>query len=122
MHIGNYLYQIILVLFLALATFLGAQAKKLYNQYVTTEIKQSVCKTVVRFVEQVYRDLHGEEKLRAAMQRASIILADYGIRITDEELISIIEAAVNEFNDAFRQQEVLPPADEPVIEEQSDPE
>ncbi len=110
MHMGNYLYQILLVLFLALAAFIGAQAKKLYNQYVTTEIKQSVCRTAVRFVEQVYQDLHGPEKLREAMKRASIILADYGISITDEELIAIIEAAVNEFNNSFRKNKEPPAA------------
>jgi len=99
--LNSYLTQIVLVLFLAIAAYLGKQARDLYRKYVTTEIKQSVCRTVVRFVEQVYTDLHGKEKLEAAMKRASLILADYGIKISDQELISIIEAAVNEFNNSF---------------------
>lgn len=99
--LNGYLAQIVLVIFLAIAAYLGKQARDLYRKYVTTEIKQSVCRTVVRFVEQVYTDLHGKEKLEAAMKRASLILADYGIQITDQELISIIEAAVNEFNNSF---------------------
>ena len=103
--INSYLTQLIMVIFLAIAAFLGAQAKNLYRKYITTEMKQAVCRTVVRFVEQVYIDLHGQEKLEKAMQRASLILKEYGIEISDQELISIIEAAVNEFNNSFDKNE-----------------
>lgn len=99
--LNTYVTQIILILLLALASFLGAQIKKLYNKYVTTEIKQSVCRTAVRFVEQVYKDIHGQEKLRQAMSKASEILAEYGITISETELVAMIEAAVNEFNNSF---------------------
>ncbi len=99
--LANYMSQIVLSLFLMLATWFGVQIRSLYRKYVTTEIKQSVCKTVVRFVEQVYTDLHGREKLEQAMEQASNILAEYGIHISDDELIAILEAAVNEFNNAF---------------------
>jgi hypothetical protein len=99
--LNGYLTQILLAVFLAFAGFLGVQVRNLYRKYVTTEVKQSVCRTVVRFVEQVYVDLHGQEKLQKAMQRASQILAEYGIQISEQELISIIEAAVNEFNNSF---------------------
>ena len=97
-----YFNQFITVLFLAIFAFLGNQAKNLYKKYVTTEIKQAVCRTVVRFVEQVYTDLHGREKLRAAMKKASEILAQKGIPITDTELEAMLEAAVNEFNKSFQ--------------------
>ena len=98
---NNYLQQIVLLLILALAGWLGAQAKNLYKKYITTEIKQNVCRTVVRFVEQVYQDLHGPEKLAQAMAKASEILEGYGITISESELVAMIEAAVNEFNNAF---------------------
>ena len=103
--LSSYISQLVLVLFLAFAAFLGAQAKALYNKYITTEIKQAVCRTVVRFVEQVYTDLHGRDKLEKAMQRASELLAQYGIEITEVELISILESAVNEFNNTFNKTE-----------------
>ena len=99
--INGYLMQIMTALFLAIFAWLGVQAKKLYNKYVTTEIKQSVCRTVVRFVEQVYLDLHGPEKLHMAMQRAVLILEEYGITIGENELVALLEAAVNEFNNTF---------------------
>ena len=98
---NNYLQQIFLLLILALAGWLGAQVKNLYKKYITTEIKQNVCRTVVRFVEQVYQDLHGPEKLSQAMAKASEILEGYGITISESELVAMIEASVNEFNNAF---------------------
>lgn len=101
--INEYLTKIILLILLAFAGWLGTQVKNLYKKYVTTEIKQAVCRTVVRTVEQIYKDLHGEEKLHKAMGRASKILAEeYGIHISEYELVSMIEAAVNEFNNNFR--------------------
>ena len=100
--LNQYINQIILMLILALAAWLGAQVKNLYRKYITTEIKQNVVRTVVRFVEQVYIDLHGPEKLAQAMEKASEILEGYGITISESELIAMIEAAVNEFNNAFK--------------------
>ena len=102
---NQYLTQIILAVFLALAAFLGVQIKALYRKYVTTEIKQKVCKTAVLFVEQVYKDIHGPEKLRQAMQRASAMLEEYGITISEYELVSMLEAAVKEFINSFNKDE-----------------
>lgn len=103
--INGYLTKIILLILLAFFGWLGVQAKNLYKKYVTTEIKQAVCKTVVRTVEQLYKDLHGEEKLHKAMERASKILEEKGILISEYELVSMIEAAVNEFNNNFNKNE-----------------
>lgn len=103
--ISVYLNQILLAVFLAVSAWLAVQAKNLYRRFINSETKQSVVRSVVRFVEQVYIDLHGSEKLRMAMQRASLLLADYGIDISDQELITLIEAAVNEFNNTFRKTE-----------------
>ena len=100
--LNQYINQIILMLILALAAWLGAQVKNLYRKYINSEIKRAVCRDVVRFVEQVYIDLHGPEKLAQAMEKASEILAGYGITISESELIAMIEAAVNEFNNAFK--------------------
>ena len=104
---NDIIQQIFLLLILALAGWLGAQAKNLYKKYITTEIKQNVCRTVVRFVEQVYQDLHGPEKLSQAMAKASEILEGYGITISESELVAMIEAAVNEFNNAFAKTDAI---------------
>lgn len=110
--LNSYLTQILLTVILVIAAFLGAQAKALYKRYVTTEIKQAVCRTTVRYIEQVYKDIHGPDKLREAMERASKLLAEKGISISNLELISMLEAAVNEFNNAFHKTEALPAYEE----------
>lgn len=99
--LNGYMTQVVGVILLAFFGFLGLQAKNLYKKYVNTEVKQAVCRTAVRFVEQVYKDLHGPEKLREAMKKASEMLEAYGITITEDELVAMIEAAVNEFNNNF---------------------
>lgn len=98
---SNYITQILLILLLMLAAFLGAQMRNLFNKFVTTEIKKSVCKTAVLFVEQVYKDIHGPEKLAEAMKKASELFAEYGITVSDTELIAMLEAAVREFINSF---------------------
>lgn len=101
MNINGYINQIILTILLLFAAFLGAQVRNIYRKYVNTEIKQAVCKTAVLFVEQVYRDIHGPDKLAAAMARASDILKEYGIEISNVELTAMLEAAVREFINSF---------------------
>ncbi len=93
--------ELITTAVIALFGWLGIQIKNLYNKFITTKIAKDVCRTTVRYVEQVYKDLHGREKLRKAMERAADILVSKGIFISENELESLLEAAVNEFNDNF---------------------
>ena len=81
---------------------LGVVVKNLVKTYLNDKRKQDIAKTVVRFVEQCFKELHGEEKLRAAMNRASEILTEKGISFTVVEMETMIEAAVAEFNEAFK--------------------
>lgn len=89
----------------AILTFIGGLigivAKNLFTKYINDKTKEKVAKTVVKAVEQIYQDLHGDDKLNKALEAAAEILASKGITITDLELRMLIEAAVGEFNDAF---------------------
>lgn len=86
---------------MVLAGIIGYQVKKLYNKYIDSEEKASVVASTVQYVEQVYQDLHGQEKLEKAMQRASELLTEKGISITNKELETLIESAVNGFNNGL---------------------
>ena len=108
MNLSGYSSQILGVVLVALLGFLGFKTKELYTKYINTEMKVAICRTAVRFVEQVYQDLHGPDKLRQAMAKASELLAGYGITITEEELVAMIEAAVNEFNNNFNKKLTAP--------------
>ena len=85
----------------AIAGYIGIAVKNLYRKYINDETKQHVAKTAVKAVEQMYKDLYGEEKLQKALESASDILMTKNISISNTELRTLIEAAVAEFNNAF---------------------
>lgn len=80
---------------------IGVLIKNLLAKYLNDNTKRAVAKTVVQFVEQVYKDVHGEEKLKAALDRACELLNEKGIKVSKKEMVTLIEAAVAEFNEAF---------------------
>ena len=102
LFISEYGTTILYAVLTALAGYIGIVAKRLYTKYVNDKTKQAVAKTVVQAVEQIYKDLHGEEKLNKALEAASEMLAEKGITITDLEMRMLIEAALAEFNKAFQ--------------------
>ena len=97
----QYLTAIVSALLSAFAVWLGLELKKLAQKYVNTQTKKDVARTVVQAVEQIYKDLHGEEKLAKALEAASEILTEQGIHVTGLELRTLIEDAVGEFNGVF---------------------
>lgn len=100
--INQYGMEILSTVIVAIAGYIGVVVKGLVTKYINDKTKQAVAKTAVRFVEQVYKDFHGEEKLNEAMEAAADMLAEKGITVSDLELRVLIEAAVCEFNDAFK--------------------
>ena len=100
--INTYGVQILYTILTAIAGYIGIVVKNLVAKYLNDKTKQAVAKTAVQFVEQVYKDLHGEDKLMAALSAAEEMLAEKGITVTDLEMRVLIEAAVAEFNEAFK--------------------
>lgn len=99
--ISEYGTMILYSIITAIAGYIGIVVKNLYQKYVNDQTKKDVVKTVVKGIEQIYKDLHGEEKLDKALEAASEMLFEKGIKITEFELKMLIEASVAEFNDAF---------------------
>ena len=99
--INQYGMEILYTIVMAIAGYVGIVIKNLATKYINDKTKTAVAKTAVQFVEQVYKDLHGEEKLEMALSAASEMLTEKGITISDLELRYLIEAAVGEFNNAF---------------------
>lgn len=64
-------------------------------------LKQELATLAVRFVEQVYRDLGGEEKYSQAALWLSSRLGEKGINISPDEIRGLIEAALRELKDQF---------------------
>ncbi len=102
------LNQALSILVPALATaiagwfaYLGNRLKNAYQEKVNNETAQAVVKDVVQFVEQVYTDLHGKEKLQKAIEQVSTILQSKGIKITETEIMMLIESAVFSLNEGL---------------------
>lgn len=73
---------------------LAAKIKTTYNNKVQDETVRTIVESVVRWTQQVYKDCEGPEKLQKALEKASAILNEKGITISDEELNMLIESAV----------------------------
>lgn len=99
--INEYGTTILYTILTALAGYIGIWVKSLYTKYINDKTKQDVVKTCVSAVEQLYKDLHGEEKYNKVVESVSEMLMEKGITITDLELKMLIEAAVGEFNEVF---------------------
>lgn len=91
------LYALITAAAGAAATLIG----RAYNKWINSREKRAVAKTVVMATEQIYKDLHGEEKYNKALQALAEMLAAKGIPITELEARMLIESAVGEFNRVF---------------------
>ena len=99
--INTYGMQLMYAIITAIAGYIGIVVKNLITKYLNDKTKKEVAKNAVQFVEQVCKNLHGEEKLNEALVAASEMLVEKGISITELELRVLIEAAVAEFNKAF---------------------
>ena len=99
--IETYGLELLYALITAVAGWLAVVVKNIATKYINDKTKKAVAKTVVQAVEQVYKDLHGEEKLNEALSAASDMLTEKGIAVSELELRMLIEAAVGEFNNTF---------------------
>ena len=90
----TYLPDILMLLLVAVMGAVGVFA----GRYLNTEVKQIIAKNAMLFVEQTVRDLHGEDKMKAALEKASKLLAKHHIKFDVEEMRTLIEAALGAFN------------------------
>lgn len=108
MEQNEVLNQFIQILLPILATFLtglftyiGNRLKKVYEEKVNNETAKAVVEDAVKFVEQVYTDLSGKEKLQKATEQVAEVLASKGIKISAAEINMLIESAVYGLNEGW---------------------
>lgn len=88
----------------AVLIYIARVAGRLAGKYINTKIKQGVAKSAMLWVEQKVKDVHGPAKLRKALEKAQTWLARYGIPFDAEEMEDMIEAALGEFNAAYKKE------------------
>ena len=105
--INTYGVEIVGTLLVTIFGILGMALRNLAAKYLDTPMKQQLAKLAVQFVEQTYKDLHGKDKLAAALTALSGMLAEKKIYATEAEMTVLIEAAVAEFNEVFKKPVVV---------------
>jgi hypothetical protein len=97
------LVSVLGVILTALAARLGKQMGKVWRERAQSEAVQSVAKSCVAAVEQMYRELGGEEKLERALHFCETLLTEKGISISAEGMRIALEAALCEWKGAFQE-------------------
>lgn len=80
----------------------GYEVGKLAVKYIRTEILQMVAEKSMQYVEQVYKLIHGEEKMEKALETARTMLGKLGLKFDAKEMRILIEAAVCAFNEGLQ--------------------
>lgn len=99
---------------------LGAKIKQVYTERTQNETVKVVVDNVVKWVQQVYYELEGPEKLQKALTQASTILNEKGITISESELDMMIESAVYGLKQGVTNEVVL--TEGTVVEDEVTPE
>lgn len=68
------------------------------------ETKETLALLAVRFVEQTYSDLHGQDKYNKAAIWLSARAQENGLTLSDSEIKGLIEAALRKLKDEFAEQ------------------
>lgn len=102
--ISTFGYLIGSTILTAVMGFIGTWIGKVYKERVNDKTKAAVVKTCVKAVEQIYKDLHGQEKYDKAVEGITAMLAEKGITITNLELKMLIEACCGEFVKAVKEE------------------
>ena len=101
---AQYGMTIVYAVLTAIAGALGTWVGALYKRYINDKTKRDVVSTCVKAVEQIYKDLHGEEKYSKAVESITEMLEIKGIAITDLEIKMLIEASCSEFSHAVTEE------------------
>lgn len=92
----------------AVGTGFGLFAKWIYKKTIGDKIEvetiEKIASLVVKYTEQVWKDIHGEEKLGKALEAFSDMLDKKGITISELEMRVYLESALAGFNNAFNKE------------------
>jgi hypothetical protein len=96
-----YAPQVMEAVLYVVVSLLALAAAKYLKPILQNKVIKAIAKNVVLFVEQTYKDLHGEDKLNKALEAFSEMLAERKIKVSANEMRVMLEAAVAELNGVF---------------------
>ena len=97
--LAQYGMEMISTIVVAIMGFIGICIKNVIKKISDDKIKEQVCKTVVKAVEQMYSDLTGTEKYEKAVENITDMLTEKGISATELEVQMLIESCVKEMKE-----------------------
>ena len=71
---------------------------QMITEYLPVILTAVMTATTVKYIEQIYKDVHGTEKLEKAKETMLALLEEKGIKISDVELVILLESAVKDMN------------------------
>lgn len=104
----------------AFAAYVVAIIKKKLTEKLDTQTKKDIAEATVNYVEQVFEDLDGKEKLQKALETSIQWLNEKGIKVTEAEMTMFIEAAIKGAKQGWNEQK-LQEASVKALESQSAP-
>lgn len=96
-----YAPQIMEAIWYIIVGVLTLAAGKYLKPLLQNKVVMVLAKNAVKFVEQSFKDLHGEEKLDKALEALSLQLAKWKIKISADEMKVMLEAALADLNGVF---------------------
>ena len=99
--INGVLIPLLSAVLLGVAGWLGVKLKQRIDKSEENKTKLEVVALCVSAVEQIYKNLHGDEKLQECIKMVTDMLETRGIEISPSEILIMIEATLAEFNNAF---------------------
>lgn len=97
-YIMTYIKDIICTAVIALAGWIALQLRPIIIKFFSDKIRRQIANICMNAVEQIYKTLHGEEKLNKALEMAAEMLKKRGIEFDVADMRNMIEAAVCAFN------------------------
>ena len=89
------IHHIISLILTGVISYIGLQAKNIYQNFVNEKIKKDIVDKTVKYVEQIGKNLTCEEKKNLALQKSLEWLEEKKIPVSNTELEILIESAVN---------------------------
>ena len=102
--INQYGMEILVTIITAIGGWLAIVIKNLVTKFLNDKTKQEIAKIVVSGIEQCYQALDGPAKLEKAIESATEMLNEKGIKVTEVELRMFLESALAEFNKVFEKE------------------
>ena len=105
--ITDVLYDILVLIITAVAGMLVVwlrqrlRVERIKQLKAELAVKQELAALAVKFVEQVYVDIKGEEKYTLAANWIAARVGELGLKLTADEIKGLIEAALRTFKDEF---------------------